>query len=233
MTNKKYVKISVDMFENRKLKLIENMPNRDLIEIIWMRLLVEATKLNDGGLIYLEEDMPYSMEMLSIVLNRSEEDVTLALKVLKDLKMIEVSKDNLIKIVSWSNHQESKRKKKEDEVKVEKKEIENTNVEEITAEEQAHKFTFNNDEIKDEVNGQLKEKTVNGDRVQDDIQKNKEVNNAASNITPIKQKRKRRKKKGVEDAEIYSFYEEEEGNQCFFDGDYQPPGAVVKSFKFD
>ena len=232
MAKKRYVKISVDMFENRKLKLIENMSNRDLIEIIWMRLLVEATKLNDGGLIYLEEDMPYSMEMLSIVLNRSEEDVTLALKVLKDLKMIEVSKDNLIKIVSWSNHQESKRKKKEEEVKVEK-ETKDTKVEEIKDEEEAPEVTYDDGEIKDEVNGQLEEITFNRDRTQEDIQKSKEVNSAASNITPIKQKRKRRKKKGVEDAEIYSYYEEEEGDQCFFDGDYQPPGAVVKSFTFD
>lgn len=109
MRKRKYVKISVDMFNNRKLKLIENMPERDIIEIIWMKLLLEATKTNNAGLIYLEEDMSYTANMLSIILGRSEKDIELALKVLCDLKMIEIDKNNFIKICSWSEHNENKR----------------------------------------------------------------------------------------------------------------------------
>lgn len=198
MRKKKYVKISVDMFENRKLKLIENMPNRDMIEIIWMRLLLEATKINNGGLIYLEEDIPYTIEMLSVVLNRSSEDIAVALKVLRDLKMIEIDENNIIKILSWSDHQEPRRKKKVEKEGEDKK---------------------------------IEEKTVSNDKV--DIKASEDITNVTDNITPIKQKRKKRKKKEVEEYDFCFNDAEEDVEDVFSYGDYQAPGKLIKSFKFD
>ena len=221
MRQKKYVKISVDMFENRKLKLIENMPNRDMIEIIWMKLLVEATKLNNGGLIYLEEDIPYTMEMLSVVLGRSSEDIAIALKVLRDLKMIEMDENSVIKVLSWSNHQEPRRKKKSVE-----------NVENTNKEEKLDSISENKEETPIALDTLKNNKS---------ILEQKSINNEdGKGIVNIKgRKRKgrgRRKKVEEEIFAIGSIDEDIDGGteeECFSNGDYIPEGKIIQSFKFD
>lgn len=158
--------------------------------------------------------------MLSVVLNRSSEDIAVALKVLRDLKMIEIDENNIIKILSWSDHQEPRRKKKVE------KEDEDKKIEETIDKKEINNFTFNKDEVREKV----EEKTVSKDKV--DIKDSKDIINVTDNITPIKQKRKKRKKKEVEECD-FCFTDEEEVEDVFSYGDYQAPGKLIKSFKFD
>jgi predicted phage replisome organizer len=70
-----------------------------------MRLLTLAGKMNDRGLIYLDEGMPYSEEMLSSIINRSLQTTRLALSVLQKFDMIRIFEDGNIKITNWEKHQ--------------------------------------------------------------------------------------------------------------------------------
>jgi predicted phage replisome organizer len=92
------------MFDDERIKLIEQMPDADSIIVIWIKLLVQAGKTNDNGYIYLNENVPYTEEMLSAVLGRPLSTVRLALGALVRLGMIEIN-DDVIYISNWSKHQ--------------------------------------------------------------------------------------------------------------------------------
>ncbi|NFE95826.1 UNVERIFIED_ORG: hypothetical protein B2H95_00735 [Clostridium botulinum] len=105
MSDVKWIKITTNMFEDEKIRLIDAMPERDTIHYVWIRLLVQAGKNNANGFIFLSENIPYTDEMLSTIFCRPLTSIRLALKTLKDFGMIEVDEDNLIKITNWEKHQ--------------------------------------------------------------------------------------------------------------------------------
>jgi predicted phage replisome organizer len=101
----KWIKLSVGMFEDEKIRLIEALPEADTILIIWVKLLAQAGKTNASGYIYLNERIPYTDEMLSTIFNRPITTVRLALKTFEQFGMIEVTDDHFISISNWDKHQ--------------------------------------------------------------------------------------------------------------------------------
>jgi predicted phage replisome organizer len=101
----KWIKITSYMFEDEKIRLIDAMPNGVLVIYVWLRLLVQAGKINANGYIYLTENIPYTEEMLSTLFCKPLESIKFALKTLCDFQMIEVDSNNIIKIVNWDKHQ--------------------------------------------------------------------------------------------------------------------------------
>lgn len=92
------------MFDDEKIKLIETLPDKDTILIIWVKLLAQAGKTNASGYIYLNEKMPYTEEMLSTIFNRPLNTVRLALETFVRFGLIEVN-DTGIFIENWEKHQ--------------------------------------------------------------------------------------------------------------------------------
>lgn len=93
------------MFDDEKIRLIEAMPEADSILLIWIRLLVLAGKTNDDGLIYIQRNMPYTIDMLTTLFGRKKAIVKLAVDVLAKFDMIDVNSDGLISIKNWEKHQ--------------------------------------------------------------------------------------------------------------------------------
>lgn len=104
MSEIKWIKISVNMFDDEKIKIIETLPERDTILVIWTKLLAQAGKCNAGGYIMLTENIPYTDEMLSSIFNRPLNSVRLALSTFQRLEMIEWN-DEKIEITNWGKHQ--------------------------------------------------------------------------------------------------------------------------------
>jgi predicted phage replisome organizer len=104
MAEVKWIKITTNMFEDEKIKLIDAMPERDTIHYIWIRLLVQAGKTNANGFIFLTENIPYTEEMLSTIFNRPINSVRLALKTFKDFGMIKME-SSFLEILNWNKHQ--------------------------------------------------------------------------------------------------------------------------------
>lgn len=100
-----WIRFSTRFFEDEKIKLIQTLPEADTILIIWIKLLIMAGKINDRGAIYLSEAIPYSLKMLSILLEREEKTVEFALKIFKDYKMISINERGIIFINNWANDQ--------------------------------------------------------------------------------------------------------------------------------
>ncbi len=101
----KWIKITTNMFDDEKIKLIDAMPERDTVHYIWIRLLVQAGKTNSNGCIFLNDNVPYTEEMLSTIFNRPLNSLRFALKVLREFGMIQIQENKLIKITNWSKHQ--------------------------------------------------------------------------------------------------------------------------------
>lgn len=105
MSEVKWIKLTTDIFDDEKIKLIDALPERDGIFVIWIRLLVLAGKRNDNGTIYLNEEIPYTDEMLSTLFSRPVSIIRLSLETLKRLNMIRILDDQKIEIVNWDKHQ--------------------------------------------------------------------------------------------------------------------------------
>jgi len=99
-----WVKLTINMFDDEKIRLIEAMPEADAIIIIWVRLLTLAGKTNDDGRIYIDEDLPYTDEMLATIFNKPLNTIRLALETFKRFKMIDTS-EGVILITNWEKHQ--------------------------------------------------------------------------------------------------------------------------------
>ena len=93
------------MFDDEKIKLIKTMPEGDKIIVIWVQLLCLAGKTNDGGLVYMGQNMVYTDEMLSTIFDEQVNIVRVALQTLEQFGMIEVSQEGLIGITNWEKHQ--------------------------------------------------------------------------------------------------------------------------------
>lgn len=104
MAEVKWIKLVTDLFDNRKIKQIEKMPEGDSIIVIWVKILCLAGRVNDNGFVYFTNEIPYTEEMLATEFNRSLNVVKLALKTFETFGMIEVI-DNIYKVSSWEKYQ--------------------------------------------------------------------------------------------------------------------------------
>ncbi|PHB87483.1 replication protein [Bacillus toyonensis] len=101
----KWIKLSTTMFEDEKIRLIESMPEADTLLIIWIKLLAQAGKTNASGYIFLNENIPYTEDMLATLFNRPLNTVRMALGVFKNFGMIDIDDNHYINVVNWGNHQ--------------------------------------------------------------------------------------------------------------------------------
>ena len=100
----KWIKVVTDMFDNRKIKQIETLPDGDAIIVVWMKLLCLAGNINEQGMIYFTKEIPYTEEMMATEFNRPINTIRLALKTFKEFEMIEII-DDIICISNWEKYQ--------------------------------------------------------------------------------------------------------------------------------
>ena len=101
----KWIKLSTDLFSNRKIRLISAMQDGDAIIVIWLRLLVLAGELNDGGAIYVTDGKPYTEEDFSVLMGKPRELIALALRTFEAYGMIGYCDDKTMYVVNWEKYQ--------------------------------------------------------------------------------------------------------------------------------
>lgn len=104
MNEIKWIKLATDIFDNRKMKIIENMSGGDTIIVIWLKLLCLAGTVNDGGMIYLTKDIPFTDDMLASVFGKTTTELRQALDIFIRLGMISVT-DNILEVSNWEKYQ--------------------------------------------------------------------------------------------------------------------------------
>lgn len=104
MAGVEWVKITTDMFDNRKIKHLRRLPDGNNIVLIWVMLLTMAGRCNANGMVFLTENIPYTPKMLADELDFEENTVILALQALENLNMI-VTDSGFFSIAGWQEYQ--------------------------------------------------------------------------------------------------------------------------------
>lgn len=101
----KWIKLSTSMFDDEKIKLIRTMPEGDSITLIWVQMLCLAGRINDGGAVYLGQNLAYSDEMLATIFDHPLSTMRIALTTLEQFGLIEFDEKEKFKIANWEKHQ--------------------------------------------------------------------------------------------------------------------------------
>ena len=104
MAEVKWIKLTTDMFDNRKIKHLRKLPEGNSIVLIWVMLLTMAGRCNSNGMIFLTENIPYTPKMLADELDFEENTVHLALNALEQFNMI-VTNGDFFAIAGWEEYQ--------------------------------------------------------------------------------------------------------------------------------
>lgn len=104
MADVKWIKLTTDMFDNRKIKHLRKLPDGDSVVLIWVMLLTMAGRCNANGMIFLTENIPYTPKMLADELDFEENTVRMALDALAKLNMI-VTDGDFFSIAGWEEYQ--------------------------------------------------------------------------------------------------------------------------------
>ena len=104
MADVKWIKITTDIFENRKIRQIEALPDGDAVIVVWLKLLCLAGQINDQGAIYFTKEIPYTEEMMATQFNRPLSTIKMALQVFQQFGMIEIESD-ILNISNWEKYQ--------------------------------------------------------------------------------------------------------------------------------
>lgn len=104
MAEVKWIRLTTDMFDNRKIKHLRKLPEGNSIVLIWVMLLTMAGRCNASGMIFLTENIPYTPKMLADELDFEENTVKLALEALERFHMI-VMDNGFFAIAGWNEYQ--------------------------------------------------------------------------------------------------------------------------------
>lgn len=104
MAEVKWIKIATDIFDDEKMLLIDALPERDGLIVIWFKLLCMAGKQNNGGVFMFNDKLAYTDEMLATIFRRPLNTVRLALQTFESFGMIEIVNDT-VTIPKWEKHQ--------------------------------------------------------------------------------------------------------------------------------
>lgn len=101
----KWIKVSTDLFNDEKIKLIRSMPDGNSVIVVWLQLLLLAGRVNQGGfLVVSDTEIPYTEEMLSTHFDMKLSTVLMAMETFKRFGMIEII-DDIYHITNWAKHQ--------------------------------------------------------------------------------------------------------------------------------
>jgi predicted phage replisome organizer len=101
----KWIKVSLSLFDNPKIKYIRTLPDGDRILLFWIYLLTRAGTCNSDGYIFITEGVPYTMDVLSKEADIPTSIVRFSLELFHRLDMIESNTDGYILITGWMDYQ--------------------------------------------------------------------------------------------------------------------------------
>ena len=104
MSEIKWIKITTDIFDDEKMCLIDALPDRDAIIVIWIKLITLAGKLNRKGVLAISKNIVYTDEMLAQTFHRPLNTVRMALEIFEKFGMVEKI-DGVIMLPNWEKHQ--------------------------------------------------------------------------------------------------------------------------------
>lgn len=104
MSEIKWIKITTDIFDDEKIRLIDALPEHDAILVIWFKILTLAGRQGGNGLLMMNNKIHYTDEMLAAIFGRPITTIRLALQTFEQFGMIEII-NGIISLPNWEKHQ--------------------------------------------------------------------------------------------------------------------------------
>lgn len=97
-----YLKIKENFFDSEDMKLLESMDNGYLYSNILMKMYLLSLK--NGGKLMYKDKIPYNSKMLSTILNHNVDILDKAIKIFKELNLIEILDSGAIFMLDIQNY---------------------------------------------------------------------------------------------------------------------------------
>lgn len=104
MSDIKWIKLSINVFDDEKFDAIKTLPDSNDIQLAWIKLLCLAGKCNESGFLMLTREIPYTDEMLASRFGMDIGIVQRALAIFQKLEMVDVI-DNVYMVSNWLKYQ--------------------------------------------------------------------------------------------------------------------------------
>ena len=110
MASLKWVKLSIELFSDERILLLENEPQGERHLLLWFRLLLLAAKLNNGGALILD-GVPLTPRKIASIIKKKPSYVAGGMAVLCQNRLI-YEENGLYYIPNWDKHQSEDRLEK-------------------------------------------------------------------------------------------------------------------------
>ena len=106
-----WIKVSTDIFSNRKIKILLKEKDGDTYFRLWIQILTIAGECNRNGGLYISDNVPFKIEDFTNIIGKSSKTFTKVFQKFIDLGML-IYKDNTYFVKNWNKYQSADKLKK-------------------------------------------------------------------------------------------------------------------------
>ena len=99
-----WFKVEVNIFSNRKIQIMLNLPDGDTYFRIWIQLIALAVQCNNNGKIEIGDGKPMTIQNFSKIMGKSNRKIEKILNKFQELEMIIKEGDTFL-IKNWEKYQ--------------------------------------------------------------------------------------------------------------------------------
>ena len=99
-----WFKVESNIFSNRKIQIILNLPDGDTYFRVWMHLIALAVQCNNKGRLEIGENNPMTIQNFSKIMGKSNKKIEKILKKLLELEML-IKEGETFLIKNWDKYQ--------------------------------------------------------------------------------------------------------------------------------
>ena len=102
-TMNKWIKLNIDMFDRWQIKELRSLPEGDTALVVYMYLLMQAVRSNQGGVLVFNEHIPITTTSIANQLGIKERTVEMAIQALISLELL-TDIDGILNIVGMDEY---------------------------------------------------------------------------------------------------------------------------------
>ena len=106
-----WIKISTDIFSNRKIKILLKEKDGDTYFRLWIQILTIAGECNRNGGLYISDNTPFKIKDFTNIIGKSSKTFTKILQKFIDLVML-IYKNDTYFVKNWSKYQSADKLRK-------------------------------------------------------------------------------------------------------------------------
>ena len=99
-----WFKVESNIFSNRKIRILLNLPEGDSYFRIWIHLIALAVECNNNGRLEIREDKPMTIQNFSKIMGKSNKKIEKILEKFIELEMLKKEGETFL-IKNWDKYQ--------------------------------------------------------------------------------------------------------------------------------